>query len=129
MKDGISDLLIISFDKAGGDKACLTVARKNGTSYEVVASFLGTGAEAMYARLLDEQTQEQCEALDIAIKAIDRLTEKAPVEQEIGFGDRALACPTCGANAFVNIYDKSRSLYPHCPWCGQKLKTGEGPKP
>lgn len=45
--------------------------------------------------------------------------------KEIGFGDRALACPNCGQSAIANPFRKDREIYPYCPWCGQKLKEAE----
>lgn len=41
--------------------------------------------------------------------------------KEIGFGNRALACPSCGQSAVENPFVKGRENYPYCPWCGQKL--------
>ena len=34
-------------------------------------------------------------------------------------------CPNCESAAVINPYRKGRELYPHCPWCGQKLKEAE----
>lgn len=52
-------------------------------------------------------------------------TPKAPVEIDDVGGDTVTACPTCGASAIWNPYRKNWPLYPHCPWCGQKLKSQE----
>lgn len=38
------------------------------------------------------------------------------------FGDIVMVCPNCENAAVINPYRKDRELYPHCPWCGQKLK-------
>jgi hypothetical protein len=36
-----------------------------------------------------------------------------------------MVCPNCESAAVINPYRKGRELYPHCPWCGQKLKEAE----
>ena len=38
------------------------------------------------------------------------------------FGDTTMVCPNCGQAAIANPYRKRREIYPHCPWCGQKLQ-------
>lgn len=59
--------------------------------------------------------------------AIDKQIPKAPVEQYMAdFGDRFLACPTCGNHAIVNIYRRDRSMFPCCPMCGQRLEDING---
>lgn len=67
------------------------------------------------------------QALHIAGKALEKEIEKQPVEKTDTFGDRAMACPTCGQTAIANPFRQQNgiTLYPHCPWCGQKLKGGQ----
>lgn len=46
-----------------------------------------------------------------------------PLKDKVdGFGDHTLVCPNCGQGAIGNPFRKGREIYPHCPWCGQKLK-------
>ena len=33
--------------------------------------------------------------------------------------------PIAVSDRKINPYRKDRELYPHCPWCGQKLKEAE----
>lgn len=48
-----------------------------------------------------------------------------PLIQKAAFGDIVMVCPNCESAAVINPYRKDRELYPHCPWCGQKLKEVE----
>lgn len=49
-----------------------------------------------------------------------------PLKQKTdAFGDTTMVCPNCESAAVINPYRKGRELYPHCPWCGQKLKEAE----
>lgn len=48
---------------------------------------------------------------------------KKPVDREMGYGDKCLVCPNCGQSAIGNPYRKGHELYPHCPWCGQRLEA------
>ena len=49
-----------------------------------------------------------------------------PLKQKADtFGDTTMVCPNCESAAVINPYRKDRELYPHCPWCGQKLKEVE----
>lgn len=48
-----------------------------------------------------------------------------PLIQKAAFGDIVMVCPNCENAAVINPYRKGRELYPHCPWCGQKLKEAE----
>lgn len=46
-----------------------------------------------------------------------------PLKQKSdAFGDTTMVCPNCESAAVINPYRKGKELYPHCPWCGQKLK-------
>lgn len=48
---------------------------------------------------------------------------KKPVDREMGYGDKCLVCPNCGQSAIGNPFRKGHELYPHCPWCGQRLEA------
>lgn len=49
-----------------------------------------------------------------------------PLKQKSdAFGDTTMVCPNCESAAVINPYRKGRELYPHCPWCGKKLKEAE----
>ena len=49
-----------------------------------------------------------------------------PLKQKSdAFGDTTMVCPNCESAAVINPYRKGKELYPHCPWCGQKLKEAE----
>lgn len=63
------------------------------------------------------------EGLDVAVTALEKQTAK-PLKEKIDefWGDRTMVCPTCGCGAVINLAQKEPKLYPHCPWCGQKLK-------
>lgn len=50
---------------------------------------------------------------------------KQPINHEMGYGDTALVCPNCKQSAIWNPFRTGRELYPHCPWCGQKLEVLE----
>ena len=47
------------------------------------------------------------------------LQAKKPVEKDIGFGDKALSCPTCGKP--VTNYWSPGTQPVHCQFCGQLL--------
>ena len=67
------------------------------------------------------------QALHMGGEALGKQIEKSPVEKQDTFGDYVLTCPTCGRSAIVNPYRQMHgvALYPHCPWCGQKLEGGQ----
>lgn len=71
----------------------------------------------------DSMTVEQDKALAVMQRATEKQVAKSLVDKEGEFGDRALVCPTCGCGAVGNPFRKGREIYPHCPWCGQKLDT------
>lgn len=58
MKGGVSDCLVVGFDMAGDDKACLTVMRRSGRGYQVINTIFDTDAERLY----EELTQKEKEA-------------------------------------------------------------------
>ncbi|SCI59488.1 Uncharacterised protein [uncultured Clostridium sp.] len=58
------------------------------------------------------------------VAAPEKDIPKQPINHEMGYGDTVLVCPNCGQSAIGNPFRKGYELYPHCPWCGQKLEGG-----
>lgn len=77
-----------------------------------VVNKLPTGAIIGKANLVD------CFQIDEAYRR--KLQRENPAE--LAFGDTTMVCPNCESAAVINPYRKGKELYPHCPWCGQKLK-------
>lgn len=65
------------------------------------------------------------EAANMAVKALEKQVAKSPNWVADFFGDTHLVCPSCGKGAIANIFHREPHLYPFCPWCGQKLESGE----
>ena len=96
-------------------------------SYEVA------GAPA--ARVTEENViimallHDICNIIGRKLKCYRVISEKdvpKPLKQKAdAFGDTTMVCPNCESAAVINPYRKGRELYPHCPWCGQKLKEAE----
>ena len=80
-----------------------------------VVNKLPTGAIIGKVNLVD------CFQIDEAYRR--KLQRENPAE--LAFGDTTMVCPNCESAAVINPYRKGRELYPHCPWCGQKLKEAE----
>lgn len=76
----------------------------------------------MPAVMIDHPGKRKLDALKSAIKAAKKEIEKPLKQKTDEFGDSKMVCPNCESAAVINIYRKGRELYPHCPWCGQKLK-------
>ena len=66
--------------------------------------------------------QRKLDAWRAAIKAVKKDVPKPLKQKTDAFGDTTMVCPNCESAAVINPYRKGRELYPHCPWCGQKLK-------
>lgn len=64
----------------------------------------------------------------MAMNALEKAIPKSPKEKSLDFGDKVLVCPNCGTSAIGNTFSRNGKQYPHCPWCGQKLKGEEGSK-
>lgn len=60
------------------------------------------------------------EALDMAVKALDRMIPKKPIEEADNFGDRSLCCPNCLCP--VTNYWTPGTKPLHCQFCGQALE-------
>lgn len=71
--------------------------------------------------ILGKAILADCVLIDKEIAAL--IKEQRP--DEYAFGDTTMICPNCESAAVINPYRKGRELYPHCPWCGQKLKEAE----
>ncbi len=61
--------------------------------------------------------------IDVVVEAMRKQVAEKPVDKEIGYGDKCLVCPNCGQSAIGNPFRKGHELYPHCPWCGQRLEA------
>ena len=57
--------------------------------------------------------------------ALEKAVPKSPKEKNLDFGDKVIVCPNCGISAIGNMFSRNGKQYPHCPWCGQKLKEEE----
>lgn len=71
----------------------------------------------------DENEQEAFWAM--ATNALEKAVPKSPKEKNLDFGDKVIVCPNCGISAIGNMFSCNGKQYPHCPWCGQKLKEEE----
>lgn len=69
--------------------------------------------------------QRKLDAWRAAIKAVKKDVPKPLKQKADAFGDTTMVCPNCESAAVINPYRKGRELYPHCPWCGQKLKEAD----
>lgn len=61
----------------------------------------------------------------MATNALEKAVPKSPKEKNLDFGDKVIVCPNCGISAIGNMFSRNGKQYPHCPWCGQKLKEEE----
>lgn len=59
------------------------------------------------------------------MRALEKAVPKSPKEKNLDFGDKVIVCPNCGISAIGNMFSRNGKQYPHCPWCGQKLKEEE----
>lgn len=74
------------------------------------------------AVMIDRPGQRKLDALKYAISAVKKQIGKKLASKTDKFGDFVTICPNCGSAAIYNPFRKGKELYPHCPWCGQKLQ-------
>ena len=77
------------------------------------------------AVMIDHPGQRKLDALKYAIGAVRKQIPKPLASKTDEFGDFVTICPNCGNAAIGNPFRKGKDIYPHCPWCGQKLKEAQ----
>ena len=77
----------------------------------------------MPAVMVEHPGARKLGALRFGIEATKKMIPKAVKIRPDNLGDCWTVCPTCGATTIYNTFRRGEAkLYPHCPWCGQKLK-------